>query len=160
MSKITRLLQIESDKLKRINNIIDKTDLKNKVDEILWFVEDLKEGKIDLDDLENNFLTPTLIFLWMIEKLYKSLQAYKIGKCVIKLEFSDLIMHNEFIDYFQLESSNNDEIETSSLWDTITMSKKTTMSKKFPWMSLVHQEIFENEDDTDDWMYHLVIEAI
>lgn len=153
MKRLALLLEQEWEKILSSNPTITK-DIELIIDEVNTFVSDLLNKRIDIKELEENFLTPALVLIWKIDKLQKLLIENGIDKYVLKLDFST-ISFNEFTDYYDFV--NTDDWLDAICGNTTSLFNNLFKSKKVEWIYMLHQELYEHEDDTDDCNYFLII---
>lgn len=155
MKKLAVLLEQEWEKILSSNPTIPE-NVKLIIDEVNDFVSDLLNKRINIEELEESYLTPALVLIWKIDKLQKLLIENGIDKYVLKLDFRS-ISFNEFTDYYDFE--NAEDWSDAICGNTTSLFNNLFKSKNVEWMYMLHQELYEHEDDTDDCNYFLIIKA-
>lgn len=154
MKKINIMLDNASDNILGLNSKIKFTEsLQNHLDDISLFINSIINNNKILSEIENDYLTPTLIYLWKIEKLHSYLKESWINQIVLKLDFN-LLNYNEFFDYYDLKV--DDDWLNVDLWNSTTLFNVMYKSVNNNLVYLLNQELYEHEDDTD-WCNYFII---
>lgn len=157
MTKIKEILQKEKNQLLSQNDKQKGFEkIKNHINDLYIFVKNSSEWKYKKWELEENFLTPILIFLWKIEKLQKLVQNYKIPQIIIEVNFW-IINYNDFTNYYNFIDIEWKEWINAVMGNTTSIFNKLQKSSIFPQIYLLQQEVYEHEDDTDDSEYYIII---
>jgi len=121
-------------------------NIKNYLDEII-------NNKIDLKELEEIWLTPSLVFIWKIEKFLNKI--LNNDNFFIFFELNKEINLEEITNYFEF----NDFVEDIKVFeeDKIMIVKKEYNSNINKNIFLLHIEIFDHWDDTDDSKYFILL---
>lgn len=153
--KIDMILSKESNRLLALNEQeVFFATIKYLIEDVNLFIQDILTGKINENELEENFLTKTIVFLWKLEKIYNMVISNKIRQIVIPVDFN-IIDYTEFIYYYKFSEIQSNEWITAIIWNTTSIFNKLQKSDIFEWVYLLQQEIYDHEDDTDNSRYYI-----
>ncbi len=157
MKKIDLILLEEANRLLALNeqevlfNIV-----KELIEDISSFVKEILNWNVNEKELEENFLTKTIVFLWKLEKIRNTVTSKKLGQIIIPIDFN-LIDYNDFIEYYRFLEIQSDEWITGVMWNTTSVFNKLQKSDNYKWVYLLQQEVYEHENDVDDSRYYVIL---
>ncbi|MDD2515934.1 MAG: hypothetical protein PHF46_01705 [Candidatus Gracilibacteria bacterium] len=136
------------------NNTEADGHIKELKEEFNGYLQDVCQGKVDINELEEIELTPTLVLIGKIEKILIYMKTKNIKKYVLQLDFITGLNYAEFTDYFEFIEDDNLDCDFTETTSTFKIYKR---SKNYKGVFLLNEEIYDHEDDTDAGRYYLVL---
>ncbi len=127
------------------------------INEVCLYLEQIYANQIDVKELEECYLTSTLVLIWKIDRLLESIKVSKIKEYRIMIDFKKWVSFNEFVEYYNFIWCE-DGLQTD-MWNTTSLFNNLQQSSTTQWLYLLHQELYEHEDDTDDSLYYIILKS-
>ena len=144
----------EKELLKFWNKIIN-FNIWGYTNEVKGYLNKISNNDINLKELEDIWLTPTLVLIWKIEKSLKDFLRSKNSFYFFELPSNNNLNLEELNNYFKFEKLD-EKIEVIEK-DRVMIVRKEYKSLINQNIFLYHLEIFDHWDDTDDSKYFMFL---
>ncbi len=125
------------------------------VDDVRDYLNKILNNSINLKELKEIWLTPTLVLIWKIEKSLKDFLSSNNSFYFFELPSNNNLNLEELNNYFKFEKLD-EKIEVIEK-DRVMIVRKEYKSLINPNIFLYHLEIFDHWDDTDDSKYFIFL---